>query len=95
MSRGFGVIRLGDVTAYGEWNAYDGQMEVSFETRSLSLRVQDELDHYKAPSREVKLQLPRDAAAERAVVTGFRDSGRKMTFILKRQCDCAVPGLDE
>jgi hypothetical protein len=84
MDGGFGVIRLGEVTAYGEWKKVDGQVWVSFESRSLGLKLQDELARYKALCSVVMVQLPKDYQAEKATLVGFRDSGKTMTFILKR-----------
>jgi hypothetical protein len=81
---GHGVIRLGDVTAYGGWKAVDGQVEVSFETRSLSIQAQDKLDRCKVPSCVLSVQLPKDQSAEKATLMGFRESGKTMTFILER-----------
>jgi hypothetical protein len=81
---GFGVVRLGEVSSYGHWTALDGQLEISFESRSLSLPKQEELEHYRHSSLPIQVQIPGERRAVKGVVIGFLRDDRSAKFFVTR-----------
>jgi hypothetical protein len=77
---GFGVVQLGEVTSYGQWKVLDGQIEMSFESRSLSLEKQADLEHYRNSSQPLQVQLPGDRRPAWGIVIGFQRNDRIATF---------------
>jgi hypothetical protein len=81
---GFGVVRLGEVSSYGHWAALDGQLEISFESRSLSVDKQEELEHYRNSSVPIQVQIPGERRPVRGVVIGFLRDDRSAKFFVTR-----------
>jgi hypothetical protein len=81
---GFGVVRLGEVTAFAGWRQVDGHIDVSYERRSLPVLTHGQLERYNIPACPLELQLPSEQTPTEVLLVGFRSDGRTMTFSLKR-----------
>ena len=88
---GFGVIQLGDVTSYGQWRSLDGNIELSFDTRSLSLDRQRDLENYRQSSVPIPVQIPSDRRPVKGVVIGFQRDDRNAKFYVTRHSPSQKP----
>jgi len=88
---GFGVVQLGEVTAYGKWNETNEHLEISFDSQSLSLDKQRELEQYHAASIRIQVQIPSDRKPVRGLIIGFQRDHVTARFDVSRD----VPAVPE
>lgn len=80
---GFGVVQLGDVTAYGQWKMHvDGYLEISLGRQSLSLEKQRGIENSSTP---IQVQIPGDRAPVMGSVIVFQCDDHAATFQVLRQ----------
>jgi hypothetical protein len=84
VSCGTGLIRLGDVTSYGEWNIVTGCLEILFDLRALTLEQQRVLMQYQAWPGPIEVRLPDDKKSTKARIVGFDRRQREAVFYISR-----------
>jgi hypothetical protein len=81
--RGKGLIRLGKIMSYGEWYILNGQLLVSFDSRSLSPEHRRVLEQYRECPDPLHLQLPgRDPVKARII--GFERKILEAVFYISQ-----------
>jgi hypothetical protein len=84
VSCGNGLIRLGDVTSYGDWQIVTGCLEILFDIRSLTLEHQRVLMQYQAWSGPLEFRLPDDQRSTKSRILGFERRQRQSVFYISR-----------
>jgi hypothetical protein len=88
--RGKGLIRLGNMTSYGEWHILNGQLLISFDSRSLSPEHQSVLEQYRTCPDPLQFQLP-GKNPEKARIIGFERKALEAVFYVSQVKSNAKP----
>jgi hypothetical protein len=88
---GFGIVQLGQVKSYARWFSLDGDLQLTFDTRSLPLQDQTELQSYQESSQPLPVQIPGDSKPSQGVVVGFQHLGRSVKFYVSRRVRKKAP----
>jgi hypothetical protein len=88
---GFGVVQVGEITSYGQWKKQaDGHLEISFDSQSLSLDKQRDLENYQQSTTPIQVQIPGDREPARGVVIGFQRDQQTAKFYVSRPLPAAA-----
>ena len=86
LSEGVGIVQLGEVKSYGKWRFEDGQLQISFETQSLSLDKQQSLQRYRnSPNSALPVLLPGGRRKTNGRIIGFEREHKTATFYVSRE----------
>jgi len=83
--RGSGIIQLGDVSTYGDWHVTGGNLDLSFDIRSVSLEDQCLLERYQVTPEPLKVKLPHDQTPSKAAIIGYERKDRNVVFFVSRR----------
>src|SRR5688500_20378054 len=84
-TRGSGLIRLGNMTSYGEWRILEGQLEISFDLRSASREHQNMLTRYQAYPDALQIQLPDGSDPSIVRIIGYERRLREAIFYISQE----------